>query len=712
MPFTASCSRGLEAVLHDELTRIGATGLREGQGVVHFDGGAEAAMRACLWSRTASRILQPLARFDAGDADAIYAAARQIDWPALFDVDRRFAVEVAGQHPAIAHTHHAGLRVKDAIADTFRDATGSRPSVDTRSPDLRVHLHLGRQTFTIGLDWAGDALHRRGYRGRTGQAPLKESLAAALLLRAGWPERAARGEPFVDPMCGSGTLAIEAAWIAADIAPGLGRRFAFEQLRDFDRARWAQLRAEAENRRKPAGAIHIFGSDIDSAVIKAARANAEAAGVADRVRFEVRDFSRTRPPFAEGGGLIVTNPPFGERLGNEVDLVKLYSLFGAHLRQHFAGWQLALLSPRTDLTTRLGLRSSRQSRVFNGPLECALLECPVPARPAAPPADDFINRIDKNLRRLRKWSQKAGVENYRIYDADLPEYALAVDRYLTQDGLHLFVQEYAPPRQIDPVRAEKRLRSALAALQSRFELDSTRLHFRRRARQRGQQQYRRHGERGTPLYIEENGCRLMVRLDEFQDTGIFLDHRAMRRHIAANADGIRFLNLFCYTASASVAAARGGARLTVSVDMSNTYLDWAETNFTLNKLPVRRATRLPLPARGHVLLRADCLKWPAEAASDPSLRFDRILLDPPSFSNSTRMEASFDVQRDHVALIQGAAALLADGGELLFSTNRRRFRLDEQALSALQLRETTARTVDPDYARPRPPHRSWSIRRA
>ena len=710
MKFFASCSRGIEPVLKAEIASLGADEVAEANGGVSFVADDETAMRICLWSRTASRILQPLHSFEPGDADAIYAAAATLDWPALFALKRTFAVDVSGSHAAVNHSHHAGLRLKDAIADRFRADTGERPNVDRRQPQVRVQLHLGRQAFTIGLDWAGEALHKRGYRGRTGEAPLKESLAAALLLRADWPARAAAGEPLLDPMCGSGTLAIEAAMMAADRAPGLNRRFAFEFLPGFEQRRWQALQTDAQRRLREPGSVMIRASDIDSPVLRAARQNAQAAGVDGWIEFEVMDFSRTRP--GAPAGLLVCNPPYGERLGNAVDLVKLYSLFGAHLREHFGGWRSAILSPRPDLTTRLGLRSQRQTRLYNGPIECTLLECPIPTESPADRAEDLLNRLDKNDKRLRKWRRREAVENYRLYDADLPEYAIAVDRYLCEDGEHLFVQEYAPPKTVDAVRAEKRLRAALGSLRERHGIDSTRLHFRQRDRQRGQAQYNRHASSGQAHRVEENGLRFEINLDDYLDTGLFLDHRPIRRRLRNSLHGKRFLNLFCYTCAVSVAAAAAGAVQTVSVDLSNTYLDWAGRNLAANGFDARAARHMPLPARGHVLHRADCLEWLERAAADPGLRFDCIFLDPPSFSNSKRMEDSFDVQRDHVALVRGAAALLRPGGELLFSTNRRRFKLDPTLAETLVIRDITRETLDPDFARPRPPHRCWSLRLA
>lgn len=715
----ASCARGLEGFLATELRDMGLPEVRDARSGAYFGGGMAAAMRACLWSRVASRVLLPLAEFPAGDADTIYAEAMKIDWPARFAVGKRFVVDVAGTSPQIAHTRFAGLKLKDAVADRFREAVGERPNVDLRSPQVRIHLMLSRDVYRISLDLAGAPLHERGWRVEATDAPLRESLAAALLLRADWPQRAAAGEPLMDPMCGAGTLVIEAAHMALDRAPGLQRRFAFEHLRGHEQQAWQSLLNEATERYQQAAdrPLTLIGQDIDSRAVRFARRNAERAGVEQQVRFEVAD-ALSAEPVSDQTGLIICNPPYGERLASENELVRLYSLFGDRVRRAFGGWHLAMLTTRDDLTPRLGLRAERINKLLNGKLECQFLQFPVPAQAPIETADDLANRLRKNLKARRKWAQREGISCYRLYDADLPDYALAVDQYRIDDQLHLYVQEYAPPKGVDPVRAEKRLRAALATLCEVMEIPPRQLHFRQRQRQRGKAQYQRQTEdagrsaRTNYRPVDEQGRKLQVNLDDYLDTGLFLDHRPLRRLIQTESSGQRVLNLFCYTGAITVAAAVGGARQTVSVDLSNRYLQWAEDNLKLNGFEARHSSRLPLPMKGHVLVRADCLAWLKQARTDPSLRFDRIVLDPPTFSNSKRMEDTLDTQRDHPQLINDAAALLAPGGALYFSTNKRGFKLEETALPGLQATDITRKSVDPDFDRPRPPHKCWRIVRA
>jgi len=727
----ATSPRGLEPLLVQELLSLGAAEAAERRGGVAFTADLEGAYRACLWSRLASRILLPLCRYEIADAEALYRGARTYEWTQLFDVERRFAIEVAGRSPAVPHTHFAGLRIKDAIADAFREAYGRRPDVDTDNPDIRIHLHLDRQQASLALDLAGESLHRRGYRGKTGEAPLKENLACAILLRAGWPERARAAQPLLDPMCGSGTFLIEGAWMAGDVAPGLLRnRYGFEGWKQHDAALWAGLRAEARERASAGRAAipALFGSDIDPRVLRAAEDNAHRAGVGDCIVWSQCEATEVRAPAGATSGLLVTNPPYGERLGAESELIKLYSLFGATLRQQFPGWRAAVFTGRPDLGPRFGLRAASLHSFYNGALPAKLLcfdlapaaeSAPAPSGPPQG-GEDFANRLRKSLKHLSKWARRGGIDNYRVYDADLPDYALAIDLYQAEVGggheLHVHVQEYAAPDSVDPVRAEKRLRQALAQLQHVLEVPASRLHYKLRQSQRGSAQYTRQNEQNRFARIREHGCALWVNFDDYLDTGVFLDHRPIRLRIQREAAGKRFLNLFCYTGSATAHAVVGGAAGSLSVDLSNTYLEWAERNLRLNgvepQITLTRGQSYGHVRAPHKLLRADCLSWLAEQAADPRApKFDLILCDPPTFSNSKKMEGVLDTQRDHAQMIEQAHALLAPGGVLYFSTNRRRFKLDEERLAALQPQDISPQTLDEDFKRPPPAHRCWRFER-
>ncbi len=723
---------GMAGLLLDELEGMGLEGLSPDRAGVGFRGTLEQAYRVCLWSRLASRVLLCLARFPAPDADALYAGVQGIRWSEHLGPDNTMAVHATGRNAALRHTGFAARRVKDAVVDQLRQELGRRPSVDLRSPDLSLHLHLSGTWAELSLDLAGTALSRRGYRPRGVPAPLKENLAAALLLLAGWPEMVSERGGLVDPMCGSGTLPIEAAWMALDRAPGLDRaRFGFHGWRSHDAAVWESLLAEAKERLHAARgrleadggrSLRVVGYDADRGAIRAASEAVRAAGLEGLVHLERRELSSVEPPRVSHG-LLVTNPPYGERLGEVGELRLLYRGLGGLLSSRFAGWRAAVLTGSEQLAGSMGLSPARRDVLYNGGLRCELL-CfdlsPGPAEggcrgsataageevtqsrdsegspvsaPLGPGAEGFAGRLRKRARHLSRWARRAGVHCYRLYDADLPDYAAAIDRY----EWFVHVQEYAPPKTVDPARSAQRLADMMALVPQVLDVSPGRVFLKVRQRQRGRAQYVRLGSGGDFYPVREGGHRFLVNFTDYLDTGLFLDHRLVRRLVGELARGRRFLNLFGYTGTASVYAAKGGARSTTTVDLSNTYLGWTRRNFAQNGLDERR----------HELVRADCMTW----LRGQRRRFDLILLDPPTFSNSKGLDRPFDVQRDHVDLIRLAVGCLAPDGVLVFSNNFRKFKLDREKLADLQVRDVTARTIDEDFRRSRNVHRCYLIER-
>lgn len=710
--YLMTAARGLGPILSEELRGLGVAEPQIHGDAVAFQGGLDVAYRCIVGSRTASRMLVPLCNFELPDADACYTAARELDWPSIFGDAPSFMVEVSGRSRAVAHTQFAALRVKDAVVDALRELRGSRPDVDTEEPGIRLLLQLQGARARLSVDIGDGPLHRRGYRMDTGEAPLRENLAAAILLRAGWPARAAAGEALLDPFCGSGTLVIEAALIATRTAPGLLRSSRLPGAwSGHDATIWQRSLRVARDAVVDWQGPPLQGSDRDASVLRAARANARRAAVADITHFEQADAVSREAPAAQG--LLVANLPYGERMASRNELIRLYSLFGTQLKTRFGGWHAALLAGEDSETQRIGLRVSARNSFNNGTLACQLLQFELHARrdDEAVAAPDLANRLTKNARHLGRWARRREVGCYRLYNAELPEHPLQIDRFEAEDGmLHLHVQEFAAPKTVDPARAEARLRGALSAIVETTGVAAERLHFKQRRAQKAGQQYARQSDGESGFWVREHGCRLWVDPERYLDTGLFLDHRPMRLRLQQECQGLRMLNLFSYTAAASVHAAIGGAAQTVSVDSSNTYQGWAEKNFAGNGLQAQqsdaRSRRLP---GTHALLRGDCLRWLDNAVDDPRLRFERIFCDPPTFSNSKRDDEDFDIQRDHVALIRAAVALLAPRGVLYFSCNRRRFALDEAALTGLVLREITASTLDEDFRRKPPAHRCWSI---
>ncbi len=713
--YVASSPRGFGDLLARELRELGAADVRERALGVEFSGPLAVAYRACLESHVASRVFLVVAEFEAHDEARFYEAARAIDWRLHIDPSRTLACDFTGKHPVITHTRFGALRLKDAICDQLRDATGRRPDISPERPAVRVHAHANGPKITVSIDLSGEGLHRRGYRMQAGEAPLRENLAAGILLRAAWPEKAGAATEFLDPMCGSGTLVIEAAMIAAGIAPGARRHyFGFFGWSGHDRTAWDAVKREAQAR-EHAPAFKLRGLDADASVLDAARENAARAGVGEFVSFERGRLAEAKPRSkddAGGAGFMATNPPYGVRLEDRDSARALMKELGGVLRENFAGWDAAILAGSPDAGLELGIRAERVHTVWNGALECRLLRLNVSAssektllhtsRTArsdesladSPGSKMFGNRVGKNLKQLKSWAERESVSCYRIYDADMPEYSFAIDRYAEADGapgngrVWLYVQEYTAPKTIDPNAVQRRRNEALAALPGATGITQDFIHLRQRRKTTRGDQYEKLAGDGDFKLVEESGLRFWVNFTDYLDTGLFLDHRITRQRLREAAARKRFLNLFAYTGSATVYAAAGRARETTTVDMSATYLDWAQRNLAVNGFSGKQ----------HQLVQADCISWLKTAVAERQV-YDLIFLDPPTFSNSKRMDDIHDVQRDHRALIDRCMALLAPGGKLVFSTNAQKFKLDAEVGASYKVTDISRATLPKDFER-------------
>jgi 23S rRNA (guanine2445-N2)-methyltransferase / 23S rRNA (guanine2069-N7)-methyltransferase len=770
----ATTPKAMEDILADELRTLGAINVKSTIAGAYFEGDLSTAYRVCLWSRIANRVLLQLSTFKVTSQDDLYQGVQKIDWFEHLNPEGSFAVTFnAKNSQAINNTHFGALKVKDAVVDQMRAKFQIRPNIDTEQPDIRINVVLNGETAVLSLDLSGESLHRRGYRDTTIKAPIKENLAAALLIRSHWPVIAKQGGTLIDPMCGSGTLLVEGAMIAADYAPGLLRSYyGFKGWKKHDADSWHTLLNEA-NQRKTAGLAKlptITGFDKDSRNINAAIAHITNAGLQNKIHLECRDIADAAPAKSWKPGLVICNPPYGERLGDEQATAELYKKFGDSLKAHFNHWQAAMIISNPELGFRLGIRSQKPATFYNGALECKLLRMTIEDTAFFVPkpktteerialvieaattqqndssteisthrkagkaselgeesfdynevdkerelgtvnfaykdvgegrelgAVSFANRLQKNLKKLSSWKKRNNISCYRIYDADLPEYAVAIDLYQGKETW-VNVQEYDPPKSIDPFKATQRLAALLAEIPKVLGVAPDHVFLKIRRKQKNTEQYQKLGEQGHFHIIEEYGCKLQVNFEDYLDTGLFLDHRPIRLIIQQQGKGKRFLNLFAYTGSATVHAAVGGATATTTVDMSKTYLDWAKANLVLNKT-----------AGEHEFIQADCLDWLDNEAKQPFPRqYDLIFLDPPTFSNSKRMTEVFDIQKDHALLIKQVATLLAPQGVLYFSTNFRRFTLDKEALSTLKIEDITAKTIPEDFTRNPKIHYCWRI---
>ncbi|MCE2943226.1 MAG: bifunctional 23S rRNA (guanine(2069)-N(7))-methyltransferase RlmK/23S rRNA (guanine(2445)-N(2))-methyltransferase RlmL [Xanthomonadaceae bacterium] len=709
------CSRGLEYLLADELLALGALRATAASSGANAEGDLAFAQRVVLWSRFASRVLWPLLAFDCPDEQTLYDRINEVDWREHLDPAGTLAVHANVAGSAFNHARYAAQRVKDAIVDRLRFDTGTRPSVDVEDPDLRLDLVVRKGKAVLSVDLAGP-LHRRGWRLGQGDAPLKETLACAVLARAGWTREAlaaadAAGTPLalLDPMCGSGTLLVEGALIAADTAPGLLRHGGASPTRwkGFDAATWQALIDEAKARdRRAALPARFFGVDLDPRIVQQARRNAEAAGVFDAIDVRAGDIAALARP-CDGPGIVACNPPYDERLAADE---ALYAAIGAALQRAVPDWRGAILCGSEALAFATGLRARKRYPVSNGALECVLLACdtfaaPAPraegeARPLSEGAQMVANRLRKTLKHSVRWREREGVTCFRAYDADLPEYAAAIDVYQEDGGearRFLHVQEYAPPASIPEHDARRRFGELLAAAREVFEVPRERIATKTRARGKGGSKYGRLDERHEAIVVREGAVRLEVNLFDHLDTGLFLDHRPLRTRIFEEAKDARFLNLFCYTGAATVHAAAGGAASTTSVDLSSTYLEWAARNMAINGQVGPQ----------HRYVKADVMSWLRAEKGE----YDLIFCDPPTFSNSKDKD-DFDVQKHHVDLLGAAMRRLAPGGVLLFSNNFRRFKPDLETIGKFaEIEEITPATIGPDFERNPRIHRAWLLHR-
>lgn len=721
MSFFVTCPKGLEYLLEAELQTFGMEPIRNAPAGVWANGSLEAGYRACLWSRLANRVILHIADVNATTADVMSNGVAGLPWQEHIPATGSLKVNFIGQNEEIRNTQFGAQTVKDGIVDCMRTSTGQRPSVDAGNPDVLVSARLNRGKLSVGIDLSGESLHKRGYRTEKGAAPLKENLAAALLMRAGWPDIAESGGQFIDPMCGSGTLVIEAAMIAMDLAPGRKREaFGFERWLGHDPEAWLGLRQEAERRahdgkaRMELNSTVFHGYDQDPRVIATAQNNIRRAGLEDRVQVARQDITELRKPDTGfDTGLMLVNPPYGERLSERKALGPLYRSLGEIAKNQFAGWRLGVFTGAPEYGKSLGLRSYKQYKLFNGKLPAQLLLFDINAEnartsvePSAPGevnpgianqerAAMLGNRLKKNLKTVGQWARKQGISCYRLYDADMPEFALAIDIY---DG-KVHVQEYAAPKSVDERAARERLAEALAVIPEAIGIDRDDMVCKQRQRQSGTSQYEKQAASGEFFTVQEHNCLLRVNLKDYLDTGLFLDHRPVRNWIQKNASGKRFLNLFCYTGAATVHAVAGGATRSLSLDMSKTYVNWAQENLALNGA---RASH-------HQVEQADCIAWLSDRATE-NQRFDLIFMDPPTFSNSARMAGVLDIQRDHSQLIRNAMKRLTSEGLLIFSNNFRRFRMDEELTDLFAVEEVTADTLDKDFQRNARIHKCWHIR--
>lgn len=782
---------GLEAVAARELAALGYEGKGASTGRVVFQGDERAVARANLWLRTADRVLVRLELFECHDFDVLFETVREFAWEEWIPPDFAFPVDGRSVRSKLSSVPALQRTVKKAIVERLMRAHGVRVLPET-GPTVRVEVSILHDTAIITVDTSGAGLHKRGYRPMVGEAALKETLAAGLVQLSVWrPDR-----PLIDPFCGTGTIAIEAATLARKIAPGLKREFDAEKWPRIGEQVWREAREEALGAPRGELGFTIHASDSDERALSIARQAAAAAGVERDIHFKLAPFEElsSKAEF----GCVVTNPPYGVRLGDEAEIDRLYRSMPGVFRR-LPTWSFHILTGRLDLENIFGQKATRRRKFYNAQIECwyftflgprrqrerktrrdyalergedtRLLDAleaakgDSPARaqeegehvdpdaidptsrppvfggeagaaeePVSPPSPglpsrpgrtesafgglrvrdekelgEFASRLKKNVQHLRRYPSR-GITCYRVYERDCPDVPLIVDRY--EDHAHIAEYEREHARTLAQ-QADwwDRVREIVAGA---LAIPVEQVHSKEKRRQRGLTQHEKQGESGETMVAREGGLKFEVNLRDYIDTGLFLDHRLTRARVREEARGKRFLNLFCYTGSFTVYAAAGGAKSSTSVDLSNTYIDWAQRNMRLNGFA----------AGSHRYVRGDVLEF--LRSHPPGEWYDLAVVDPPTFSNSKSTEEDWEVAHGHAELLRLLVPLMArprsagatpGGGEhrgasgvIYFSTNYRRFKLDEELLGELGVahREVSNQTVPPEYRNERI-HRCWRL---
>lgn len=756
--FFVTCPSGFEHQLVKELKTIQPfLQIEQKHGGAEFTGTFSDGLKICLWSRVAGKVLLALEDFNPKDEQEIYERAKRIKWSDFFSYEKTIAVDTTVLSKNFTNASYLSLLVKDGISDHFRSISGNRPTVDKKDTDIRINLFISKDNATLSLDISGGSLHQRGYRRKGAIAPLKENLAAALLERAGWTATRCCVQPsgkdaakegwsatgsgacvqhndrdvvkeccdqsnsdnkpaFVDPMCGSGTFLIEAAMIASNTAPGMLRKnFSFQHLKQFKNEEWKKLLDEAAAKRnlENLSPVRIFGFDIDEEAVKITKGNIKVAGFSSFINVEKCDIADIEKHLEKNlaPGLIAINLPYGKRIGEDENLEELYHLAGEKIKENFEGFKVIALSGDEELSRSLGMKPLQVNTVYNGTIKSVSAIFSIDSRyrdkesrnennkretPVSIYFSEMLaNRLKKNIKALKKWRIKENITCYRIYDADIPEYSASIDIY---EDKFLYIQEYAPPAEIPEQKADKRVKELIYTAQNVTGIDYKNINVRQKKKQKRGEQYKKRSDEGVYDIVHEGGFSFYVNFHDYLDTGLFLDHRIIRKMIQDLSPGKKFLNLFSYTGAASVYAALGKALSTTSVDTNSAYCQWAEKNFVLNSLSLKT----------NKIVKSDCIEF---LEHDREV-YDIIFIDPPTFSNSKSRDGIFDIQKDHPHLITLAAEKLKEDGAIIFSSNFKKFKLDDSISKLFFTSNITDKTVSPDFVRHGYSRHCWIIKKA
>ena len=758
MNLTAACAFGLEALVKRELIALGYQPKVSQPGRIDFQGDWSAVCRANIWLRTADRVLIQIQQFDSPDFDALFDTIKDFDWSQYIPADAAFPVVGKSRLSELTSVPAIQRTVKKALVESLQKHHNVTELPETGAT-YKVEIAMLKDVATLTLDTTGPSLHKRGYRRLVAEAPIKETLAAALVDLSVWrPDRA-----LVDPFCGSGTIAIEAALAGCNIAPGISRDFSSSNWGTIDKEFWNKAIEEANDQRRNDVEMQIIATDRDKEVLDKARYHADQAGVAEHIHFEQKPFAELRS--SRKHGCIVTNPPYGERLDQQQRLIGLYQSIPA-VMQRLPTWSLFLITNMPKFEGLIQKQATRRRKLFNGRLECTYYQFlgPRPPRPhragdqtsevvdaksspepnwipvenAQPYSSEiaaegdtpsktsttesvavtannepqtealfggltakdheqaglFKNRLTKLARHLRRWPTKRNITCFRLYERDIPEIPLVVDRY--EDYLH--ITEYERPHDRDIARHAQWLDLMCETAAATLDVPTANVYLKRRKKDSDNRQYEKVSRAGKIATVNEGGLKFLINLTDYVDTGLFLDHRKTRKMVFDEAEDKDFLNLFAYTGSFSVYAAKAHASSTTTVDLSKNYLEWAQRNMEANGLSDSK----------HNFVASDILEFLTAAADNPMRMYDLAVVDPPTFSNSKKTSQDWEIQSRHVELLNLVHQIMRTGGVVYFSTNFRRFKFDSAALPNFECREISKQTVPEDFRNKRI-HRCWRL---
>jgi len=667
---TAQCAAGMEELIAHELKEFGGSDITTLRGAVTCQGTLETGYRACLWSRFASRILLQLTTFSCPDPEALYKAVRAMAWREHLTATNTLAIEAVLIKSEMNHNHFAALKVKDAVVDYFRDLYDERPNIDIARPDIRLNLFVYENQASLSLDLAGSSLHRRGYRQDGGHAPLKESLAAAIVTLAGVNRHMGKDDVIIDPMCGSGTLLIEAAMIIGDIAPGLDRSyFGFLAWQQHDSRLWKRLISEAMNREDEGRQRpwpKLLGYDANYRVIATALENIDRGDYSSDIHVEKQIFSQLTAPPAQHG-ILVTNPPYGERLAEQEELKYLYRAMGRILNNRFSGWQVSIFSNQADFFDGIGQNHQQLVKLYNGSIPCQLRSYTIPPREqvtfswqlsAPETSSPLANRLEKNCQDILPWAKENEISCFRLYDRDLADYDLALDVM----GYWLYIHEYSE-------EAVNRRAEVITTISGLVGIKRNRIFV--KPEKKGKKKGRRDTERQQKLHeVAEGGCLFLISFDNL--FGLPLKQRGLRQLVQQMASKKRVLSLFAGTGTMACHAIMGRAKFTTSVEPSQHQLDWARKNLAINGFG----------RPGNRLACAEILPW---LEKDKEL-YDLIIIDLPSYDGAKKQHN----------LLPLAIARLAEGGSLLLSASTGRLKLAHEA-DAYEVKDISKELVSYDF---------------